>query len=90
MNKNEIVAAMAEKSGLSKKKCENALDALVAVIGDGLESGGKVKLLGFGTFEVKERAARTGRNLRTKEPVNIPASRQPVFRPGKALKEAVH
>lgn len=89
MNKNEVVAAMAEKSGLSKKKCEGALDALVAVVGDGLKSGGKVKLLGFGTFEVKERAARIGRNLRTKEPVNIPASRQPVFKPGKALKEAV-
>lgn len=89
MNKNEVVAAMAEKSGLSKKKCEDALDALVAVVGDGLKSGGKVKLLGFGTFEVKERAARIGRNLRTKEPVNIPASRQPVFKPGKALKEAV-
>ena len=89
MNKSEVVTAMAEKSGLSRKKCEDALDALVAVIGDGLKDGGKVKLLGFGTFEVRARAARIGRNLRTREPVNIPAYRQPVFKPGKALKEAV-
>lgn len=89
MNKSEVIAAMSEKSGLSKKKCEDALDAFVTSIGDGLKNGSKVKLLGFGTFEVKQRAARIGRDLRTKAPVNIPASRQPVFRPGKALKEVV-
>ena len=90
MNKSELVAAMAKKSSLSKKTCEDALDAFVAAIEDVLKSGDKVKLLGFGTFEVKRRAARIGRNLRTREPVNIPASKQPMFRPGKTLKEAVH
>lgn len=89
MNKSELVAAMAETSSLSRKNCEDALDAFVAAIEDVLKSGDKVKLLGFGTFEVKGRAARIGRNPRTKEAVNIPACRQPVFKPGKALKEAV-
>ena len=89
MNKSELVAAMAEKSSLSKKNCQDALDAFIAVIGDVLKSGDKVKLLGFGTFEVKGRAARIGRNPKTKEPVDIPASKQPAFKPGKALKEAV-
>ena len=89
MNKSELVAAMAEKSGLSKKNCEAALEAFVATSVDALKSGDKVHLVGFGTFEVKERAARTGRNPRTMEAVTIPASRQPTFRPGKALKETV-
>lgn len=89
MNKSELVTAMAEKSGLSKKKCEDALDAFVTAIRDVLKNGDKVKLLGFGTFEVKGRAARIGRNPRTKEPVDIPASKQPAFKPGKALKEIV-
>ena len=89
MNKSELVAAMAERSSLPKKDCQDALDAFVAVIGDVLKSSDKVKLSGFGTFEVKARAARLGRNPRTKEPVDIPASKQPVFKPGKALKEAV-
>ena len=89
MNKSELVAAMAEKSRLSKKDCEAALDAFVAAIGDALKDGDKVQLVGFGTFEVRERAARTGRNPRTKEAVNIPASKVPAFKPGKALKETV-
>ena len=89
MNKSELVAAMAEKSGLSKKNCEAALDAFVAATGDALKNGDKVHLVGFGTFEMKERAARTGRNPRTREPVDIPASKQPTFRPGKAFKEIV-
>lgn len=89
MNKNELVAAMAEKSSMPKKNCQDALDAFVAVIGDVLKSGGKVKLPGFGVFEVKACAARIGRNPKTKEPVDIPASKKPAFRPGKALKEAV-
>ena len=89
MNKNELVAAMAEKSSLSRKKCEAALYAFVSAIGEALKSGDKVHLVGFGTFEVKERVARIGRNPKTKEPVNIPASKQPTFRPGKALKETV-
>lgn len=89
MNKRELVAVMAERSGLSKKNCEAALDAYAAAIGDALESGDKVRLVGFGTFEVKERTARIGRNPRTNEPVDIPASRQPMFRPGKALREII-
>ena len=89
MNKSELVTAMAEKSSLSKKDCEAALDAFVAAIGDALKSGDKVQLVGFGAFEVKERAARTARNPRTNEPVNIPASKLPTFKPGKALKETV-
>ena len=89
MNKSELVAAMAEKSGLSRKHCEAALEAFVAATGDALKHGDKVHLVGFGTFEVKERAARTGRNPRTMAPVDIPASKQPTFRPGKALKETV-
>lgn len=89
MNKSELVAAMAEKSSLSKKTCQDALDAFIVVIEDALTNGNKVKLPGFGAFEVKARAARIGRNPRTKEPVDIPPSKQPVFKPGKALKEAV-
>ena len=89
MNKRELVAVMAEKSGLSKRTCEAALDAFVAATGDALKNGDKVHLVGFGTFEVKERAARTGRNPRTREAVEIPASKQPTFRPGKILKETV-
>lgn len=89
MNKSELVAAMAEKSSLPKKACQEALDASIAVIGDALKNGDKVKLPGFGTFEVKGRAARIGRNPRTKEAVNIPASKKPIFKPGKVLKEAI-
>lgn len=89
MNKSELVAAMAKKSSLSKKDCQDALDAVVAVIEDVLKGGDKVKLPGFGTFEVKARAARIGRNPKTKEPVDIPACKQPAFRAGRALKEAV-
>lgn len=89
MNKSKLVAVMAQKSGLSRKNCEAALDAFVAATGAALKSGDKVHLVGFGTFEVKERAARVGRNPRTMESVEIPASKQPAFRPGKALKETV-
>lgn len=89
MNKSELVAAMVQKSGLSRKHCEAALEAFVAATRDALKNGDKVHLVGFGTFEVKERAARTGRNPRTMAPVNIPASKQPAFRPGKALKETI-
>lgn len=89
MNKRELVAAMAEKSGLSRKTCEAALDAFVAATGAALKNGDKVHLVGFGTFEVRERAARVGRNPRTKEPVDIPASKQPMFRPGKTFKETI-
>ena len=82
MNKAELIATTAEKTGLSKKDTE-------AVITAALKEGDKVQLVGFGSFEVKSRAARTGRNPRTKEVVEIPASKVPVFKAGKALKDAV-
>lgn len=90
MNKSELVIAMTEKSGLTKKDCEVALEAFAAAVGDALKGGDKVQMVGFGTFEVKERAARMGRNPRTKEPVEIAASKVPVFKPGKVLKEVVN
>ena len=89
MNKLELVAAMAEKSGLSKKDCETALGALTETVTNALKAGDKVQLVGFGSFEVKARAARIGRNPRTNEPVVISASKLPVFKAGKVLKDAV-
>ena len=89
MNKSELVATMAKKCRLSKKDCETALDAFLATIGDALKNGEKVQLLGFGAFEVKDRAARTARNPRTNEPVIIPATKLPTFKPGKALKDTI-
>ena len=89
MNKTELIAAMAETSGLSKKDCDAALAAFITTVGTALKSGEKVQLIGFGSFEVKERAARTGRNPRTKETVEIPASKAPVFKAGQAFKDAI-
>jgi len=89
MNKTELIAAISEKSGLSKKDSEKALTAAVESITDALKAGDKVALIGFGTFEVKERAARTGRNPRTKEAITIPATKLPQFKAGKALKDAI-
>ena len=89
MNKTGLIAAMAEASGLSKKDCEAALAAFITTTESALKAGNKVQLVGFGSFEVKERAARTGRNPRTKEEIEIPASKLPVFKAGKALKYAV-
>ena len=89
MNKTELIAAMAETSGLSKKDCETALNAFAAEVEKALKAGDKVQLVGFGSYEVKERAARTGRNPKTKEPIEIPASKAPVFKAGKALKDAI-
>ena len=89
MNKTELVAAIAEKTDLTKKDAELALTAVVESITEALEKGDKVQLIGFGSFEVKNRAARTGRNPKTKEAIEIPASRVPVFKAGKALKDAV-
>ena len=89
MNKSELVNAMSVKSRLSKKDCEAALDAFIVTIKDALKNGEKIQLVGFGAFEVKERAARTARNPRTNETVNIPASKLPTFKPGKALKDSV-
>ena len=89
MNKAELIAAVAEVAGLSKKDSEKAVNATFDAITAALEAGEKVSLVGFGAFDVKERAARMGRNPRTKEEVEIPASRLPQFKAGKALKDAV-
>ena len=89
MNKNEFVAAIAEKSGLTKKDAEAALNAYTAVVTDVLKSGDSVQLIGFGTFEVRERAARTGRNPHTGETIEIAAAKVPAFKPGKGLKDAI-
>ena len=89
MNKAELVAAVAEKTGLSKKDSEKAVNAALDTVTASLQSGEKVSLVGFGVFDVKEREARMGRNPKTKEEIPIPASRVPQFKAGKALKEAV-
>ena len=89
MNKAELIAAVAEKSGLSKKDSEAAVNATLDVITAALQDADKVQLIGFGSFEVKSRAARTGRNPKTKEAIEIPASKVPVFKAGKALKDIV-
>ena len=89
MNKAELINAVAEKTGLSKKDTEAAVSASIEVITDSLAQGEKVQLVGFGSFEVKSRAARIGRNPRTKEEIKIPASKLPVFKAGKALKDTV-
>lgn len=89
MNKNEFVTAIAEKSGLTKKDTEAALNAYTAVVTDALKAGDSVQLIGFGTFEVRERAARTGRNPHTGENIEIAAAKVPAFKPGKALKDAI-
>lgn len=89
MNKAELVAAVAEKTALSKKDSEKAVNAAFEAITEALVAGGKVQLVGFGSFETKERNARVGRNPRTKEEIEIPASRVPAFKAGKALKDAV-
>ncbi len=90
MNKSELVAAIAEKSELSKKDAEKALKAFSDVVSEELAKGGKVQLVGFGTFEVSERAAREGRNPHTNEPMTIAASKTPKFKAGKALKDLVN
>ena len=91
MNKTELVAAMADKAGLSKKDADKALAAFIDVVGTELtKKGGKVQLVGFGTFEVVERAARTGLNPATKEKIKIKASKAPKFKAGKALKDRVN
>ena len=89
MNKTELVAAVAEKAGLSNKDAAKAVAAVFDAIADTLKAGDKVALVGFGTFEVRERAARTGINPRTKAAIKIEASKAPVFKAGKAFKDAV-
>jgi DNA-binding protein HU-beta len=90
MNKAELVAAMAEASGISKKDAEKALKAFTDVVSDELKKGEKVQLVGFGTFEVSERAERDGRNPQSGEPMKIPASKAPRFKAGKGLKDLVN
>ena len=89
MNKTELVASVAEKAELSKKDAEKAVAAMLESVEEALKAGDKVALVGFGTFEVKERAARTGKNPRTGEAVKIPAARVTVFKAGKGLKDVV-
>ena len=89
MNKTELIASVADKTGISKKETEQVLTAILETIGDEMAAGGRVQLVGFGAFETKHREPRVGRNPRTKEAVEIPASTVPVFKAGKALKEKV-
>ena len=90
MNKSELIAAIATKTGETKKDAEATLNAFVNVVSETLAKGDKVQLVGFGSFEVRKRAARKGRNPRTKEEIKIPASKAPVFKAGKALKDLVN
>lgn len=89
MNKTELIAAISEKAGLSKKDAEAALNAFIDSVKGALKKGDKVQLIGFGSFEVKERAARKGRNPQTKAEITIPASKVPAFKVGKAFKDAI-
>ena len=90
MNKADLVAAMAEKAGVSKKDAEASLKAFTDVVAEELKKGEKIQLVGFGTFEVSERAARTGRNLQTGAEMTIAASKAPKFKAGKALKDSLN
>lgn len=90
MNKSELIAAIAEQAEISRKDAENALKAFTDVVTQELVKGNKVQLVGFGTFEISERAARTGRNPQTGEEMQIAASKAPKFKAGKALKDAVN
>lgn len=89
MNKTELIAAIAEKAGTTRKDTEQVVSTMLEVLGDELAAGGRVQLVGFGAFETKHREARVGRNPRTKETVQIPATTVPVFKAGKALKAKV-
>ncbi len=90
MNKSDLIAAIAAKTGDTKKSAEAAVNAFVDVVTESLVKGDKVQLVGFGSFEVRKRAARKGRNPQTKEEIKIPASKAPVFKAGKALKDLVN
>ena len=90
MNKSDLIAAIAAKTGDTKKDAEASLNAFVEAVEETLVKGGKVQLVGFGSFEVRKRAARKGRNPQTKEEIKIPASKAPVFKAGKALKDLVN
>ncbi len=89
MKKAELIEVVASKAGLTKKDADKAIAAVVEAITEALAKGDKVQLVGFGTFDVRERSARTGLNPRTKETITIPASKQPAFKAGQALKDAV-
>lgn len=89
MNKTELIAAVAEKAEISKKDADAAVAAVFGAITDALKAGDKIQLVGFGTFEVRARAEKQGRNPRTGEPMTVPASKVPAFKAGKALKDAV-
>ena len=89
MNKTELIAAIADKAGLSKKDAEAALNAFTEIVGKTLKKGDKVQLVGFGTFEARKRAARTGINPQTKKKIKIKATKVPAFKAGQALKDAV-
>lgn len=90
MNKTQLIEVIADKSGLKKKEAEAALNAMTEAIAQALKAGDKVQLVGFGTYEVKERAARSGRNPKTGETIQIAASKHPAFTAGKALKDAIN
>ncbi|KNY27316.1 HU family DNA-binding protein [Pseudobacteroides cellulosolvens] len=90
MNKSDLITSIAEKSNMSKKDAEKALNAFIESVEEALKSGDKVQLVGFGSFEVRERAERKGRNPQTKEEITIPATKAPVFKVGKALKDEVN
>lgn len=90
MNKSDLIAAIAAKTGETKKSAEASVNAFVEVVTKSLVKGDKVQLVGFGSFEVRKRAARKGRNPQTKEEIKIPASKAPVFKAGKALKDLVN
>ena len=90
MNKSDLVSKMAEKSGLTKKDAQKALDSFMACVEEALIEGDKVQLVGFGTFETRNRAARKGRNPQTGAEMKIPASTSPVFKAGKSLKDIVN
>jgi len=90
MNKTDLINAISAKSGLNKKNSEAALNAFISSVEDALKNGDKVVLVGFGTFEVRKRAERKGRNPQTKEEIIIPASAAPVFKAGKGLKDKVN
>lgn len=89
MTKVELIASVAEKAEISKKDAERAVSATIESIQEGLKADGKVQIVGFGTFEVRDRAAREGKNPKTKEPIHIPATKVPAFKAGKGLKEYI-
>ena len=89
MNKTQLIEAIAKSAALNKKQAEAALNAFTATVADALKNGDKVQLIGFGTFEVRERGARTGRNPQTGATIEIPASKTPAFAAGKGLKDAI-